>query len=453
MKRIKGSALLWCLSVLIVLAVITMTAVMLSVRYYRNSVKNAGNSQAYYNSEAAAKLLRNRLGGKLGRKRVYFTYSGNNLLDIISPERNTEISTADSDYFGTALNEDFLSEVRELENELMTEYIKNKGKERKERTPLKITYNYGKLDSSVYSHGYYGDSAEIYIDRIDECDSDNDGTIDFHKALVIAETTLNTGYTDSVGAWFILQPGVFNAENISAVYFSEKEKDEYVSVIGLDDSTANELNVRVEPPEALSAGDKNVNIVKDNWDFNGVNNTDDDLICCIVNSDNQIFLNDIVLEDGKTYFFRICQNTRISFASSNSEVSANVYFQLYNDDAGSGGQYSIDLTLVNPPDNINIFAFDKREVSSVKSHDNFSSRKNVTIEINDDTPDEYTVNGWFSCCRFSIADKRTVPEDEDTFPVIKNVKLQAVKPEEFVTVYDPKTKDYRWIFDSFADPS
>lgn len=615
MKRIKGSALLWCLSVLIVLAVITMTAVMLSVRYYRNCVKNAGNSQAYYNSEAAAKLLVNRLESKLGEKQVYFTYSGNDLLDNMSSTRNTDVSQADTEYFGDALDEDLLKDVRALENELITEYIKNNGKE---RTPLKITYNYGKLDSSVFSHGYYGDTAEIYIDSITEYDSDGDDEYDSYIALVKAKTTLNTGYSSSVGARFILNPAVFNADRLPAVscgvmdigvpeseagsvydsrngillglYQDSDIADPYVIVSGdssapdmaewgfirtdgifaldeesgteklfdelsyldssnfkiisknsgtdkflylhdsfnmmfseeytalrgfpdhsfdaaniLNDDTALALKVRIDPPKALSAGDKSNNIVKRYYvtggstfcyynepdgkeysmsfaeytdhlkngtaangdsEFKDTYNTDGDLICCIVekrtkssggmtiNTGEKINLDNIVLEDGKTYFFRICQNTRISFDPSCSGVNADVYFQLYNDIKCGGGQYDIDLTLVNPPENINIFAFDKSEVSTLVSPDNPSSHKNVTIEINDYTPDNYTVSGCFSCYRFSIADRTGAAG-----VIHKNVKLKTVKPGAFITVFDPKdssmqeNKDYRWIFERFTDPS
>lgn len=627
MKKVKGSALLWCLTVLIVLAVITVTGVMMSARYYKKAVKDAGNSQAYYNSEAAAKLLISRLEGKLGEKQIYFTYMGNSMLDSMSPSRSTAVTYEDIDYFGAGLSEDILTVTRSLENELMTEYIKNNGKERR---PLTISYNYGKLDSSVYSHGYYGDTAEIYIESITDYDSDEDGEMDSYIALVKAQTTLNTGHTSAVGARFIIQPAVFNSENIPVlsckvmdigvpeegkkVYAERKgillglsqgsgtgtpcvivsgdsgasdmakwgfirtdgtfsfdesgtekifnevslldrntfkmisknnKTDKYVELhdinnmmfsdeymlcrgeavpdhsFGLenilsdsDAAAALELNVRVDPPKAFSAGDRTGNIVKryyvtggriadtmkycyydgtdgreyamsfeeyvshqkngtasdDDPGFTDIYSTDSDLICCnverrvnsggvmTINPNDKIELNDIVLEDGKKYFFRICQDTRISFAPSCRNVNADVYFQLYNDTACGGGQYGIDLELVDPPQNINIFAFDKSGVSSLVSPDNPAAEKNVTIEINNDTPDDYTVSGWFSCYRFSIAD-RTAVGSESAVLLRKNVKLRAAKPKDHVTVFDPNessvdtNKNYRWLFDRFIDLS
>lgn len=631
MKKIKGSALLWCLAILIVLSIITLTAVSLSVAYYKSCVRSAGDSQAEINSQAAAETLRSQLESSFGRKRIYFTYSGSSLLDSFSPDRQLDITESDREYFKLnegSEEEKYLTAIRKLENELFVDYIKNKNGK---RTPVRITFNYGRIDTSVYNHGYYGDTADIIIDSIEETDADEDGYPDYYTVTVKAESVLSTGHRAAAGAVFRIKPSYFNAERIPAVscalmeigltddpefdldldYTNSRgvilglsDEDQCVLICGdnsdlemenlgfiktdadysnenmildevsyidnnsfrivsdnyavlnyvgfhpvednnsmdfsddyisyrctlaesqadlksmlksehafdetniTNDESILDLDVVYALPDAFTKGDNTNNRAKryfvsgendsysseictfdekgekeyylsfssyvnyhqnnsapygDN-DFSDKYNKYDDLICCTVKKcafdeegnpmgfDPSVTaeLNNIVLEDDKTYFFRICQDTKISFSPQCSGVNANVYFQLYD----GGENYPIELTIENPPEGINFFSFDSSadEISSIRPSSSASNQKNVTIALTDDT-DEYYIHGWFSCYKFSVLDKN----QSDTVSIPKRVYLCAAKPSEFITIFNfdetvavDQSKSYTWAFEKFV---
>lgn len=215
MRKLKGSALIWCLVVLIVLSILSLTAVAFAMSYYKSCIKNAGANQVDYNSRAALELVKDQLTSEFGGQQIYFRYSSSaSGFTDYTKTRTMSIETSDKEFF-SGLRDEFIKgegssettaaflAVRRLENLLITEYYHKKTDPSyvEKAKNLRLFYNYDRIDSSYFGPGYYGDFVDVYIDDIKEIADDN-GT--HYIVLLKSKSNSTSGVSDTSGALFDL---------------------------------------------------------------------------------------------------------------------------------------------------------------------------------------------------------------------------------------------------------
>lgn len=267
-KKLRGSALLWCLAVLIVLSIVTLSTIAVSMAYYKRCVKDAGISQMDYNIESAMEILIDELTGEYTvtgtdePKQIYFRVNSLSSpigLTLFNPTtgkfaRATGAwsATAEEGMYFPGLDKitnpnqkDDFQKVRYIENMLISEYCNKLLNPDYNVRPVRIKFNYGRIDTAAYNPGYYGDYVNFYTEYIkpiyetkknpdgsDMVDingnpvENKDGSIVQLEMIVRAETVLSGSNKRIVYAKFVSSQGPSGANYVFAAQDIQLEKSE-----------------------------------------------------------------------------------------------------------------------------------------------------------------------------------------------------------------------------------